>query len=184
MARVDTSPNKGTRTENETARKVTPFITFKDGAEEAIKLYTSVIPNSRIVSIMKSDTEGPIAKGKVLHARFELDGQPFMAMDGGPTFSFSEGFSMFVNCETQQEIDYLWDKLTASGGEPGPCGWLKDRWGLSWQIVPSALGQMISDPQHGNSQKTIEAMLKMGKLDIKKLQDAYAQREEVSAKGR
>ena len=183
MARVDTSPTKGTRTAEETARKVTPFLTFKDGAEEAIKLYTSAIPNSRIVTIMKSESEGPIAKGKVLHARFELDGQPFMAMDGGPSFSFTEGFSMFVDCKTQEEIDYLWETLS-KGGEPGPCGWLKDRFGLSWQIVPSALGQMISDPQHGNSQKVIEAMLKMGKLDIKTLKDAYAQREEVSAKSR
>jgi predicted 3-demethylubiquinone-9 3-methyltransferase (glyoxalase superfamily) len=166
-----------------TTHKVTPFLTFKDGAEAAVKLYTSAIPNSRIVSIMRSESDGPIAKGKVLHASFELDGQPFMAMDGGPHFAFDEGFSLFVSCETQEEIDYLWETLS-EGGEKGPCGWLKDRFGISWQIVPSVLGRFLSDSEHGNSQKAMEAMLKMSKLDIQGLKDAYAQRDEVTAKSR
>jgi predicted 3-demethylubiquinone-9 3-methyltransferase (glyoxalase superfamily) len=175
MAQIDTRETKATRREAGEGQKVTTYLTFKDAAEEAITLYTSLIPNSRIVSIMRSDTDGPIAKGKVLHALFELDGQRYMAMDGGESFSFSEGASLYIDCKTQQEVDELWEKLSA-GGEKGPCGWLKDRFGLSWQVIPSALGEMISDPEHGNSQKVVEAMLKMSKIDIKKLEEAYAQK--------
>ncbi|TME61018.1 MAG: VOC family protein, partial [Chloroflexi bacterium] len=135
---------------------VTPSLTFKDGAEDALKLYVSVIRNSKIVNIMRSEG-GPIAKGKVLHATFELDGREFTAMDGGPSFSFTEGFSLVATCETQQELDEIWRRLSEDGGEEGPCGWLKDRFGVSWQVLPRALGEMMGDPRSGNPGKVMEA---------------------------
>ena len=158
------------------SRKVTPFLTFNDHAEEAVKRYVSIFKNSKIVSLVRSEADGPIAKGKVLNATFELDGQTFMAMDGGPYFSFAQGTSLFVNCETQQEIDRLWETLS-EGGEKQPCGWLKDKFGVSWQIVPSVLGEMMGDPKSGNSEKVMEALLKMSKIDSKTLERAYAQRK-------
>ena len=154
---------------------VTPSLTFKDGAEDALKLYVSVIRNSKIVNIMRSEG-GPITKGKVLHATFELDGREFTAMDGGPSFSFTEGFSLVATCETQQELDEIWRRLTENGGEEGPCGWLKDRFGVSWQVLPRALGEMMGDPRSGNPGKVMEALLKMGKIDIAALEQAYRQR--------
>ena len=153
---------------------VRPFLSFKDQAEEALNLYVSVIPNSRITSMMKSEEDGPIARGKVLHATFELDGREFAAMDGGATFSFSEGASLFLTCDTQEEVDRVWDRLTENGGQPGPCGWLTDPYGLSWQVIPAALGEMMGDPKHGNSRAVMDAMLQMGKLDIAELRRAYA----------
>ncbi len=164
------------RKEENNMQKITTFLTFDDQAEEAVNLYVSIFKNSRIVSMVRSDAEGPIAKGKLLNATFELDGQPFMAMDGGPYFSFAIGTSLFVNCETQEEIDELWEQLSA-GGEKQPCGWLKDKFGVSWQIVPSVLGEMMSHPESGNSAKVIEALLKMSKIDIKTLKQAYSQRK-------
>jgi len=154
---------------------VTPSLTFKDGAEDALKLYVSVIRNSKIVNIMRSEG-GPIAKGKVLHATFELDGREFTAMDGGPSFSFTEGFSLVATCETQQELDEIWRRLSEDGGEEGPCGWLKDRFGVSWQVLPRALGEMMGDPRSGNPGKVMDALLKMGKIDIAALEQAYRQR--------
>lgn len=153
---------------------VRPFLTFKDQAEEALHLYVSVIPNSRITSMMKSEEGGPTAGGRVFHATFELDGREFAAMDGGATFSFSEGFSLFVTCDTQEEVDRVWACLTENGGKPGPCGWLTDPYGISWQVIPTALGEMMGDPQHGNSRAVMDAMLRMGKLDIAELRRAYA----------
>ena len=153
---------------------VSPFLSFKDRAEEALNLYVSVIPNSRITSMMKSEEDGPIARGRVFHATFELDGREFAAMDGGATFSFSEGFSLFVTCDTQEEVDRVWARLTGNGGKPGPCGWLTDAYGISWQVIPAALGEMMGDPEHGNSQAVMDALLQMGKLDIAELRRAYA----------
>jgi len=153
---------------------VRPFLSFKDRAEEALNLYCSLIPNSRITSMTKSEEDGPIAKGKVFHATFELDGREYAAMDGGDTFSFSEGFSLFVTCENQEEVDRIWSALTANGGRPGPCGWLTDPYGMSWQVIPTALMETMGDPEHGNSRAAMEAMLKMGKLDIAELRRAYA----------
>jgi predicted 3-demethylubiquinone-9 3-methyltransferase (glyoxalase superfamily) len=148
-------------------------LVFNDRGEEAIKFYVSLFPNSRIVSMQLSEQDGPIAKGKLLNATFELDGREYVAFDGGPTFSFSEGMSLMVTCKTQQEVDRYWTKLTEGGGEEGPCGWLKDRFGVSWQIVPEVLGQMLSDSKSGNSGAAMEAMLKMKKLDIAQLEKAY-----------
>ncbi len=152
---------------------IKPCIVYKDQAEEAINLYVSIFPNSKIVSIQRSENDGPVAKGKVLGATFVLDGREYVAFDGGPTFEFSEGFSLMVNCKTQEEVDRYWTKLTEGGGEEGPCGWLKDRFGLSWQIVPEVLGQMLSDSKSGNSEAAMQAMLQMKKLNIAELEKAY-----------
>jgi predicted 3-demethylubiquinone-9 3-methyltransferase (glyoxalase superfamily) len=152
---------------------IQPCIVYVDRAEEAIKFYVSLFPNSKILSMQLSESDGPIAKGKVLGATFQLDGREYLAFDGGPTFSFSEGFSLMVTCKTQEEIDNYWTKLTENGGEEGPCGWLKDRFGLSWQIVPEVLPQMLGDDKSGDSGAAMQAMLKMKKLDIAALERAY-----------
>lgn len=153
-------------------QKVTTFLTFKDRGEEAVSFYVSLFKNSRITRIMRSEGQGPIPKGALLHAAFQLDGHPFMAMDGGSYFSFAQGFSLFVNCETQEEIDRLWEKLS-EGGEKLQCGWVKDRYGVSWQIVPSVMGELMSGPDPARSRRVMEAMLKMDKLDIRSLKEAY-----------
>jgi predicted 3-demethylubiquinone-9 3-methyltransferase (glyoxalase superfamily) len=150
----------------------TPCLVFSDRAEEAVNFYVSLFRNSRILSLVRSDGNGPVPKGKLLSATFQLDGRDFTAFDGGPQFSFTDGFSFMVICETQAEIDDFWARLS-SGGEEGPCGWLKDRFGVSWQVIPSVLGQMLGDSTSGNSQKATEAMLKMRKLDIAALKRAY-----------
>jgi predicted 3-demethylubiquinone-9 3-methyltransferase (glyoxalase superfamily) len=153
---------------------VRPCLTFKDRAEEAVKLYVSIFPNSKITQLSRVDTDGgPIPKGKLLGAIFELDGREFRAFDGGESFSFNEGISLDVTCKTQEEVDRYWSALTANGGEEGPCGWLKDRFGVSWQIVPEQLGQMLSDPHSGDAAACMNAMLKMKKIDIATLQRAY-----------
>jgi predicted 3-demethylubiquinone-9 3-methyltransferase (glyoxalase superfamily) len=152
---------------------IRPCIVYKDRCEEAVNFYVSLFPNSKIVSMTLSDTDGAIAKGKVMGAIFQLDGREYISFDGGDTFDFSEGVSLMVTCKTQQEVDRYWSALTADGGEEGPCGWLKDRFGLSWQIVPEALTQMLNDPKSGDSRAAFEAMLKMKKLDIATLEKAY-----------
>lgn len=153
---------------------VTPSLTFKEHAEDAIKLYVSVIKNSKIGNIMRSDGN-PLPKGTVLHASFELDGREFTAMDGGPSFSFTDGISLVATVDTQEELDNIWKRLS-EGGEEGPCGWLKDRYGVSWQVVPRVLGEMMGHPESGNSGKVMEALLKMKKLDIATLKQAYKQK--------
>ncbi|HSS61973.1 MAG TPA: VOC family protein [Candidatus Limnocylindrales bacterium] len=152
---------------------IRPCIVYVDRAEEAINFYVSLFPNSKVLSIQRSESDGPIAKGKVLGATFQLDGREYLAFDGGPTFNFSEGFSLMVTCKTQEEVDRYWSKLTENGGEEGPCGWLKDRFGLSWQIVPERLTQMLTDNKSGDSNAAMQAMLKMKKLDIAELERAY-----------
>lgn len=155
-------------------QKITTFLWFNDQAEEAMNLYTSIFKNSRIVSVTRYGEAGPGLKGTVMSATFQLDGQEFMALNGGPQFRFTEAISLFVNCETQQEIDELWEKLS-EGGEKGMCGWLKDRYGLSWQIVPPVLGEMLQDKDAQKSKRVMEAMLKMDKIDIRALKQAYGQ---------
>lgn len=151
---------------------ITPFLTFSDSAEEAVNLYVSLFRNSKVLSIVRSDGTGPVPAGKLLNATFLLDGREFMALDGGPSFSFSEGISLMVSCQTQEEIDTIWARLS-EGGEEGRCGWLKDRFGVSWQVVPAALGEMVGDPALGNSRKAMEELLKMGKIDLAILRQAY-----------
>ncbi|HET9410711.1 MAG TPA: VOC family protein [Candidatus Dormibacteraeota bacterium] len=155
------------------ATAIRPCIVFNDRCEEAVNYYVSVFPNSKVLSLIRSESDAPVPQGSVLNATFQLDGREYLAFDGGPTFKFSEGISLMVTCETQAEIDHYWTKLIADGGEEGPCGWLKDRFGLSWQIVPSMLGQVLSDSRSGNSEAALKAMLAMKKLDIAGLQRAY-----------
>src|ERR671937_3275877 len=146
---------------------------FKEGGEDAVNFYVSLIPNSRIVSIVRSDGNNPIPKGGLLNATFELNGREFFAFDGGPSFSFTVGFSLMVTCQTQEEIDELWEKLS-DGGEKGPCGWLTDRFGVSWQVVPRILGELLGDQDPERSQRVMEAMMGMSKIEIAGLERAYA----------
>jgi predicted 3-demethylubiquinone-9 3-methyltransferase (glyoxalase superfamily) len=152
-------------------QKITTFLTFKDQAEEAVKLYTSIFKNSRILSTTRYGDAGPGPKGSVMSTNFEIDGQEFVALNGGPSFSFSEGMSLYVDCETQAEVDDLWKKLSAGGSE-GRCGWLTDRFGVSWQVIPRVLPQLLSDPDPDKAGRTMNAMLEMGKIDIAKLEQA------------
>ena len=154
---------------------ITPFLWFDTQAEQAAKFYVSVFKNSRIVTTARYGEAGPGPKGSVMTVLFELDGQQFIALNGGPQFKFTEAISLSVSCETQEEVDRFWQQLSA-GGEEGPCGWLKDKYGLSWQVNPTILGKMLSDPDPKKSRRVMEAMLKMKKIDIAALKQAYAQR--------
>jgi len=155
--------------------KITPFLWFDDKAEEAANFYISIFENSRILNISRYGEAGPGPKGTVMTVVFELDGQKFIALNGGPLFKFTEAISFSVNCETQAEVDALWGKLS-QGAEEERCGWLKDKYGLSWQITPTILGEMLSDPNPEKSKKVMAAMLKMKKIDINGLKQAYEQR--------
>src|SRR5438067_6092476 len=155
-------------------QKIAPFLWFNNNAEEAANFYTSIFKNSKIVNIARWGDAGPGPKGTVMSATFELEGQEFMALNGGPQFTFSAAISFFVKCETQQEVDELWEKLSA-GGKKERCGWLKDKFGVSWQIVPTVLGKMLHDKDAERSKRVMNAMLQMDKLDIKGLQRAYEQ---------
>ncbi|WP_019120439.1 VOC family protein [Brevibacillus massiliensis] len=154
-------------------QKITPFLWFDGRAEEAMNFYTSVFKNSKAVSIRRCGEKGPGPKGEVMTATFELNGQTFMALNGGPQFSFTPAVSFFVNCETQQEVDELWEKLS-EGGEKGRCGWLTDKFGLSWQIIPTVLGGMLGDEDEEKAERVMQAMLQMDKIEIGKLRQAYA----------
>ncbi len=150
-----------------------PCLWFDNQAEEAMNFYASVFPNSRVLDIARYGKGAPMPEGTVLTVMAELNGQQVMALNGGPQdFGFSEAFSFYVGCEDQAEVDDLWEKLT-EGGEPGPCGWLKDKYGLSWQIVPTALGEMLGDQDPDKAARVMQAMLQMGKLDIGELRKAY-----------
>jgi predicted 3-demethylubiquinone-9 3-methyltransferase (glyoxalase superfamily) len=153
-------------------QKITPFLWFDNQAEEAMNFYMSIFKNSKVGRVSRCGDAGPGPKGSVMVANFELDGQAFMALNGGPHFKFSEAISLLVNCATQEEVDTLWEKLSA-GGAPGQCGWLKDKYGLSWQIVPTALGELMSGPDPVKSGRVMQAMMQMTKIDIKALQQAY-----------
>jgi len=155
-------------------QKIIPFLWFDNKAEEVMNFYTSIFKNSKVLSIMRYGEAGPGLKGTVMSSTFQLEGQEFIALNGGPQFTFSPAISFFVNCETQDEVDELWDKLSEGGEEQGP-GWVKDKYGLSWQIVPTVLGEMLSDPDPKKSQRVMEAMLQMSKIDIKTLRQAYEQ---------
>jgi len=155
-------------------QKITPCLWFYTEGEEAAQFYTSVFSNSRIVETTRYGSAGPRDEGTVMTVLFELDGQRFMALNGGPDFKFNEAISFSVDCETQEEVDAYWNALT-DGGEEGPCGWLKDRYGVSWQIVPKVLGELISDPDQAKAQRVMAAMLKMGKIEVAELERAAAE---------
>jgi predicted 3-demethylubiquinone-9 3-methyltransferase (glyoxalase superfamily) len=153
-------------------QKITTFLTFDDRAEEAVTFYTSIFGNSRILSTTRYEAGAPGPEGELMSATFELAGQEFMALNGGPSFTFSQGISLFVDCEDQEEVDELWEKLT-DGGEPGACGWLTDRFGVSWQIIPRALGELLADKDREKAGRVMEAMLRMSKIEIEGLRRAY-----------
>ncbi len=153
-------------------QKITPFLWFDNQAEEAVNFYTSIFENSRIDKVVRHGEAGPGPAGSVMTMAFQLAGQKFTALNGGPHFKFTEAISFVVNCESQDEVDELWEKLT-DGGKEVECGWLKDRFGLSWQIVPTALFKLLNDPDPVKSQNVMKAMLQMKKIDIKGLEKAY-----------
>jgi predicted 3-demethylubiquinone-9 3-methyltransferase (glyoxalase superfamily) len=153
-------------------QKITTYLWFNDNAEDAINFYTSIFKNSKILSTSRLPAENG-SSGKLMSATFQLEGQEYIALNGGPQFQFNESISLFVLCQNQAEVDDLWGKLTADGGEEGNCGWLKDKFGLSWQIVPTALGELMGDPNPVKAQNVMQAMLKMNKIDVAKLQEAY-----------
>ena len=152
-------------------QKITPFLWFNDNAEEAMNFYVSVFKNSKVGKVTRYGDACPGPKGTVMSATFQLEGQEFFALNGGPQFKFTEAISLFVNCESQQEVDDLWEKLSA-GGEKGKCGWLKDKFGLSWQIIPSALGEALSNKDPEKAKRAMQAMLQMDKMDIARLKQA------------
>ena len=153
-------------------QKITPFLWFDGKAEEAMNFYVSIFKNSKIVSVTRYGEAGPGPKGTVMTAKFALNGQEFVALNGGPQFTFTEAISFVVNCETQQEVDELWEKLS-EGGQKSRCGWLKDKYGLSWQVVPTALVEMLQDKDAKKSNRVMQAMLQMNKIEIETLRRAY-----------
>ncbi len=154
-------------------QKITTFLWFDDNAEEAMNFYVSIFKNAKILDLVRYGDAGPGPKGTVMCGTFQLEGQQFMALNGGPHFKFTEAISLFVHCEAQEEVDDLWEKLTAGGGAPSQCGWLKDKFGLSWQIIPSALLEMMRDRDPEKSKRVMQAMLEMSKIDIGRLRQAY-----------
>ncbi|WP_276503361.1 VOC family protein [Terrimonas pollutisoli] len=156
-------------------QKITPFLWFDGRAEEAVNFYASIFKNSKVTSIKYWNKDSPFPKDQVMGATVELDGIKFHAFDAGPQFKFTEAISFFVSCEDQQEVDYFWDKLSA-GGEKSQCGWLKDKFGVSWQIVPKILDKLMSDSKHGNTKNVMTALMQMKKLDVAALQKAYDQK--------
>jgi predicted 3-demethylubiquinone-9 3-methyltransferase (glyoxalase superfamily) len=161
--------------------KITPFLWFDNQAEEAMKFYTSIFKNSKVGKVARYGDAGPGPKGSVMTASFELDGQEFIALNGGPHFSFTEAISFVVNCEDQREVDDYWSKLTADGGQESQCGWLKDKFGLSWQIVPTILSKLLSDTDPKRSQRVMQALMPMKKLIIADLESAYNGKETAVA---
>ena len=155
-------------------QKITPFLWFNDEAEEAVEFYVSIFKNSKVVSTSRYGAEGPQPRGSVMTAVFDLDGQRFIALNGGPQFTFSPAISFLVNCETQAEVDELWEKLS-DGGEQQPGGWLKDKYGVSWQIIPTVLGELLQHKDKERSKRVMQALLQMQKIDIARLRQAFEQ---------
>ena len=152
--------------------KITPFLWFNNNAEEAAEFYVSIFKNAKILDTLRYGEEGPGPKGRVMYTTFRLDGQEFMALNGGPELTFSSATSFFINCDTQKEVDYYWDKLT-EGGQIQQCGWLTDKFGVTWQVVPSGLNELLHNPDPVRSKRVFEAMLKMKKLDINELKRVF-----------
>jgi predicted 3-demethylubiquinone-9 3-methyltransferase (glyoxalase superfamily) len=172
MPSLSTSPKTNENAVAGPAQKITPMLWFDDKAEEAANFYTSLFPNSRILSIARYGEGGPAPEGSVMIASFQLAGQEFTALNGGPHFKFTEAISLVINCDTQEEVDRYWEKLTADGGEESQCGWLKDKYGLSWQVTPKILIQLVQDPDKEKANRVFQAMMKMKKIEIPKLLEA------------
>jgi predicted 3-demethylubiquinone-9 3-methyltransferase (glyoxalase superfamily) len=164
-------------------QKITTFLTYDGRAEEAVELYTSIFPDSRILKKSYYGEAGPAPKGTLMTAAFELCGQRFVALNGGPSFGFAQGISLYVDCEDQAEVDEYWEKLT-EGGEPGPCGWLTDKFGVSWQIIPRALPELLGDDDPAKANRVMQAMLQMGKIEVDELKRAYQSEEATSGAAR
>jgi predicted 3-demethylubiquinone-9 3-methyltransferase (glyoxalase superfamily) len=164
-------------------QKITTFLTYDGRAEEAVELYTSIFPDSRILKKSYYGEAGPAPKGTLMTAEFELCGQRFVALNGGPSFGFAQGISLYVDCEDQAEVDEYWEKLT-EGGEPGPCGWLTDKFGVSWQIIPRALPELLGDDDPAKANRVMQAMLQMGKIEVDELKRAYQSEEATSGAAR
>lgn len=162
----------------ENGQKITPFLWFNGNAEEAVNFYVSIFKNSSVISVMRDSTGGAVAKESVLALTFELEGMEFMALNGGPQFSFTPAISLFVHCTGQEEVDELWEKLS-EGGQKSRCGWLEDKYGLSWQIIPDILGEYMQDPDREKAARVMQAMMGMDKIDIDALKRAYAGEEVV-----
>jgi predicted 3-demethylubiquinone-9 3-methyltransferase (glyoxalase superfamily) len=155
-------------------QKITPCLWFDRNAEEAVAFYTSIFKNSKVVRTLRCTDAGPWPKGTVLLVQFQLEGQDFQALNGGPQFKFNEAISLSIDCQDQREVDELWSKLTADGGQPSECSWLKDKFGVSWQIVPRVLPELLNDPDPAKATAAIRAMMQMSKIDVKKLEEAVA----------
>ena len=155
-------------------QKITPYLWFDDQAEEAANFYTSIFKHSKVGEVTRYGKAGPRPEGMAMTVSFKLQGQEFVALNGGPEFKFNEAISFLVSCDSQEEVDYFWDNL-GEGGEAGPCGWLKDKYGVSWQVIPTALTELLSDPDPEKSQRVMQAMLQMSKIDIEGLRQAYEQ---------
>lgn len=168
--RTSTEPTRAAK--GQTMQKINPFLWFDHQAEEAARFYTSVFPHSQIKSVSRYGADGPGVPGSVMTVAFQIHGQDFIALNGGPQFTFTPAISFLVHCETQEEVDELWEKLSA-GGERVQCGWLRDRYGVSWQIVPTVLGEMLTDEDPEKAKRVMAAMLQMQKIDIAMLQQAY-----------
>jgi predicted 3-demethylubiquinone-9 3-methyltransferase (glyoxalase superfamily) len=160
-------------------KHITPFLWFDSEAEEAANFYVSLFPNSKIEGVTRYGEASPGEPGSVMTVDFELNGQPFVALNGGPEFQFTEAISFLVHCETQEEVDNFWEKFS-EGGEKGPCGWLRDRYGVSWQVVPTLLEELIRDPDPEKSQRVMKAMMEMGKIEIEPLRRAYEGAEQAA----
>lgn len=154
-------------------QKITPFLWFDNQAEEAMNFYTSVFKNSKVNSVARYPKGSPAPEGSVMTASFQLEGLDFTALNAGPHFKFTEAVSFVIDCKSQEEVDYYWDKLTADGGEESMCGWLKDKFGLSWQVVPSRLIELMADKNPAKAQAVMQAMMKMRKIDVPTLEEAY-----------
>jgi predicted 3-demethylubiquinone-9 3-methyltransferase (glyoxalase superfamily) len=153
-------------------QKITPFLWFDGKAEEAANFYTSIFENSKVGAVRRYGDAGPGPKGSAMTVSFQLEGQEFVGLNGGPVFKFNEAISFFVNCETQEEVDYFWSKLLEGGGQESQCGWLKDKYGVSWQIIPAALMKLLGDPDAAKTQRVMKAMLQMRKIDVAQLEKA------------
>jgi predicted 3-demethylubiquinone-9 3-methyltransferase (glyoxalase superfamily) len=153
-------------------QKITPFLWFENQAEEAANFYASIFKHSKIGTVSRYGEAGPGPAGSAMTVSFELDGLEFTALNGGPAFKFTEAISLYVDCETQEEVDYYWDRLLEGGGQPSQCGWLKDRFGISWQIIPAALPRLLTDPDRDKANRVMQAMLQMSRIDVSKLESA------------
>lgn len=156
-------------------QKITPFLWFDNQAEEAMEFYTSIFKASKVLNVNRNGKAGPGPEGSVMTASFEINGQEFIALNGGPSHKFTEAVSFVIGCDTQEEVDYFWEKLTENGGTPDDCGWVKDRFGLSWQVIPTILPQLMNDPDPEKANRVTQAMLQMDKINISELQKAYDQ---------